>query len=363
MKKLINKLILLFNLVLVVALGISYLAGLVSPEKSWIPGIFGLFYPIFLILNLLFIIYWILVRKKYFIISCFIILLGFGHLQNFFSYHPSKNSSDSNTFKLVTYNTRLFDIYKWLKKEDTSQKIIDQIQSEEANIICLQEFVTESNGILSEKNLKNTIGKDKFSHIVYVFNSRNKGQKHGIATYSSFPIINKGEIRYENSSNLTIFTDLKAFGDTIRIYNNHLQSIRFRQDELDLFINNENNEKTSLNSIYGILKKIKSANSKRAGQADILSSHISDSPYPVIICGDFNDTPYSYTYKTVKGDLEDAFNNSGRGFGSTYKKNFLSFRIDYILYDTAFKGLKFRTNKAKLSDHRLISCGIAMNQD
>lgn len=339
------------------------MAFLVSPDTSWITGIFGLFYPAFLILNLIFIFYWILARKKYLFISLIIILLGFGHLKSFFSYNSTEKNPDEKTFKLISYNTRLFDIYMWSNQKNTSGKIVDFIQNEEAEIICLQEFITESNGILSEKNFRNKFGKNKYSHIVYVFSSRNKGQKHGIATYSSFPIIYKGEIMYENSSNITIFTDIIVFGDTVRVYNNHLQSIRFRQKELDLFINNENSNRENINNIYNVLKKIKSANSQRAKQAVVLSSHISDSPYPVIVCGDFNDTPYSYTYKTVKGNLEDAFNKSGKGFGSTYRKSLFFFRIDYILHDKIFKSMEFVTNKTKLSDHKLVSCSFSLKKN
>jgi len=362
-KNLFNKLILIINILLAAGLGISSIACLVSPEKSWIPGIFGLFYPTFLFFNILLVIYWAFVRKKYILISTIIILLGFGHLQNLFSLHSSKDKDDDKKFKLITYNTRLFDIYQWSEEKNTSQKIINLLQNKNADIICIQEFVTESNGILSEKNLKNTIGNNKKAHIVYVFNSRNRGQRHGIATYTRFPIINKGKISYENSSNISIYTDMLVFEDTIRVYNNHLQSIRFKQDELDLFLNNEDDPKKSLNNIYNILRKIKSANSKRAKQAEVLRDHISNSPYPVIVCGDFNDTPFSYTYKTVKGNLTDAFNSTGKGFGSTYRKDFLSFRIDFILHDKIFDSMKFKTDKARLSDHKAVSSNFVLKRN
>jgi len=352
---------------MVLALLISYLAALVSPEKLWIPAIFGLFYPAILIINLLFVVYWLFLRKAYFLISLVIILIGFGKINNLFNFNTKgiSNSSEIKSFKICSYNTRLFDIFNWSKDEETPKKIIDLIKNEEANIICLQEFRTETQGLLRENNLRKNFGQKKFSHIVYLNNNRGGGQKHGIATYSAFPIINKGEIRFENSSNITIFSDLITFGDTIRIYNNHLQSIRIRQKELDLFNNNDEqkNNKERISNIFNILKKIKNANKQRARQAEIIKKHISECKYAVVVCGDFNDTPYSYTYKTVKGKLDDAFNKSGIGFGTTYRNNLFSFRIDYILHQNSFNSNYFRTNKTRLSDHNLISCIISKKAD
>lgn len=360
MKKLINHILLGLNLLVAIAIGICYLAAYINPEKIWIPALFSLVYPIILIINIGFIVYWTLSRKVYLFISIVFILLGLGLLSNLFSYKSVDDSllKDEKSFKILSYNTRLFDIYKWSGKDDTSAKIIDLIQKIDADVICLQEFVTESQGELSGSNLKNKFVQGKYDHVVYTFKSRNKGQRHGIATYSRFPILSKGEIRFKNSPNITIYSDLLINHDTIRIYNSHLESIRFQRNDFDIINNDIEKGSSVVDNIVNIVRKLRNAFRIRASQADILNKHIANSPYSVIVCGDFNDTPYSNTYHKIKSKMNDAFNISGRGFGTTYKKKILSFRIDFILHDKIFESSGFKTTRQELSDHYPVSCYI-----
>ncbi|MFC2097551.1 endonuclease/exonuclease/phosphatase family protein [Bacteroidota bacterium] len=361
MKKLKYKILLFINITIALALGISYLTSYINPGTFWIPALFGLIYPLILVLNLIFIVYWIFKRKIYLFISLIMILLGAGHLNSFFSFHSSQKNKtgEEKSFKILSYNTRLFDIWNWSKDEETPSKIVDFIQNENAEIICLQEFLTKPDGLLSNNNLHNKFGKEKYIHIVYSSNIKSRGQKYGIATYSQFPIINKGEIRFDKSSNIIIFSDLIIDKDTVRIYNCHLASIHFRHDELSSILNNDpDNKNKSFNNIYNISKKLKNAYVKRADQSEILKDHIKNSPFKVFVCGDFNDTPYSYTYRNVKGRLHDAFNKSGLGFGTTYRQKLFSVRIDYILHDKTYKSYGFKNHNLVLSDHFPVSCSF-----
>ena len=288
------------------------------------------------------------------------ILLGAGHVNSFFSFHSTKKNfpDKESSFKILSYNTRLFDIWNWSKDKETPSKIVDFIQNEKADIICLQEFLTKPEGLLSRKNLHNKFGNKNYNHTVYT-SKRTGGARSGIATFSSFPIINKGEIRFEKSSNIIIFSDLIINKDTIRLYNCHLESIHFRQEELNsLLTNNTENNNNSLDNIFNISRKFKNAYVKRADQSRILKDHIKNSPFKVFVCGDFNDTPNSYTYHKVKGKLDDAFNKSGLGFGITYQQKMLYVRIDYILHDSDYKASGFKNKKIFLSDHFPVSCSF-----
>ena len=111
-----------------------------------------------------------------------------------------------------------------------------------------------------------------------------------------------------------------------------------------------------MNEIKDISHRLKYAFRKRAHQADVLSDHIHTSPYPVIVCGDFNDTPVSYTYHKIRGDLVDAFIESGRGIGNTYSGMFPSYRIDYILHSRNLRSGGFETVRVDYSDHFPVSC-------
>lgn len=158
---------------------------------------------------------------------------------------------------------------------------------------------------------------------------------------------------------MIIFTDILLNTDTVRVYNCHLQSYRLQKAEINTIdsINLDNHQKTK-EKILELGLKFKDALIKRAEQAATLREHINGSRYPVIVCGDFNDTPVSFTYRTVKGNLEDSFTQSGKGTANTYNGKLPSFRIDYILYSPIFTSFNFEVSSLNHSDHFPISCDL-----
>ena len=156
-------------------------------------------------------------------------------------------------------------------------------------------------------------------------------------------------------NNTCIFSDVIVKQDTIRVYNIHLASNFFQKKDFD---NITSTEKSKVkNGIIGITKKLKRSFGRRGSEVDQIKEHISKSPYSVIICGDFNDTPVSYAYQELRKERNDAFIKSGNGIGSTYTK-IPTLRIDYILYDNNLYSSDFITYNTGLSDHRAISCTI-----
>jgi len=152
--------------------------------------------------------------------------------------------------------------------------------------------------------------------------------------------------------------------DTIRLYNLHLASIHFKKEDYD-FLNeitdNQNQQEFKRNTM-NILSKIRAAYVKRRHQVGLLESHINDSPFPVIICGDFNDTPLSYAYRKISKGRKDAFVESGSGFSNTFnEQTFPAIRIDYIFYSPVFTAGNFKVHKIPLSDHYPISCLINLD--
>ena len=184
----------------------------------------------------------------------------------------------------------------------------------------------------------------------------------GMAIFSRYPLINKSVIDFNHKgSNLCLYTDVIAKNDTVRVYNCHLQSIRFGQEDYK-FMNQiaYNIEEENATGLKKIFNRLKIAFTKRAWQADTVAANISSSKYPVIFCGDFNDTPSSYAYKTVSENLSDAFRESGRGFGTTYVGPFPAFRIDFIFHSPGLKSFEYRTIKQKLSDHYPLTCKVVL---
>ena len=194
------------------------------------------------------------------------------------------------------------------------------------------------------------MGEKYYSHIKLLGKGKNK--YYGIATYTKYPIIKKGEIIHPGSASLSIFTDILVAEDTFRIFNSHLQSFRLKRMErsfLEELYASEDNQ--PVNDIRKISVSLKEGFIRRAHQAQVVKDSINRSPYHVIVIGDFNDTPVSYSYRKIRKGLNDAFVKSGYGAGFTYRGNYPPNRIDYILYDNSLVSTNFEILKAKYSDH------------
>jgi len=354
LKAIIYKLLKYLNYTFVGALLLAYLSVYISPERIWVLAFFGLAYPFLLIVNFIFVIFWIYKKRKTFLVPLIAIILGWTYLSSYIQIPLKKqkeNSEISKTkFNVLSFNVRLFDLYNWEEGDNTSDGIFDYINTNEFDFICFQEFFTKDKGELTRRTILKKLNRKYATHIDYSFEGDNKN--YGIATYSKFPIINRGVINFSNSSNSSIFTDVRINDDTVRIFNNHLQSIRFNESNYSFITNSKDlNDDEKIKELKDISFRLRDAFIKRASQAQILSNHVKKSPYPVILCGDFNDVPVSYTYRKMKGELKDSFKEAGKGIGNTYMGKFPSFRIDYIFHSEDIKCLKFEIPDVYLSDH------------
>lgn len=333
------------SLIFVGLLLLSYLAPYVSPVYFWPIAFLGLAYPYLLAINILFVLYWTFRRKKSALIPLLAVAIGYPQLQKFIRIGENNPQVDSEkVVKVLTYNVRSFDRYKWSGNPKTPSEIVQLVKNEKPNIICLQEFRNTTTGLLRLKNLSRKWG-TRYYH-------RSKGNNR-VATFSKYPIIRRDEISFGKEHLCRcIFTDLKIGEDTLRVYNLHLESNRFVNRNYN-FINKLEKEykEEDLEEIKDISLRLRFAFIRRAKQANIIREHINKSPYPSIVCGDFNDTPNSYTYNQIRGDFQDAFEDWGKGISTTYNGDFPSFRIDYLLYSKGIKCWDYGRIKQKLSDH------------
>lgn len=357
-----RKFMLLLNVVAAAVLAISILASYISPAMAWGIALIGIGYPYILVVNILFGLYWIVLRRKECLVSLVVIALGYPNLQNQLRLGLFSNPQvdPHQAFKLMSFNTRLFDVYDWTGQPDTKQRIFNLICTENPEILCIQEFYTSTKrpGFNNLEAMEG-VRERSFAHIAYT--ATRHGTDHwGIATFSKYPIVRKGSILFnEVTNNLCIFTDLKIGNDTVRVYNAHFQSNRFRREDYE-FLGNLKKQKEKLMASLNIINRLKSGSIKRSNQVDVVAAHIRNSPYPVIVCGDFNDPPSSYTYNRLSHNLKDAFVESGRGFGNTYNGLIPLLRIDYILHGKKLKSTDFKVTKENLSDHYPVSCRLQL---
>ncbi len=366
----LKKIMWVLNIFAAIALALSFLAAWISPETLWWLALFGLGFEILFIINFLFIIYWIIVKNKRFFLSLILVLLGiskiFGIIQLNFSPQKEDVLKDEGYIKVMTFNVRLFDLYNWFHNTETRQQIFEFLSKESPDIICFQEFYTSDKknpSFRNEDTLKYYL-QAKFAQLEYTVSLHNTDH-WGIATFSKYPIINKEAKHFaKRGGNIFITSDIKIGNDTIRIINTHLESIHFGWSDYKFIqnLNNDDVEQDELKGSLNILRRLRKAFIKRAMQVDVLHDSISASPYPIIVCGDFNDTPSSYTYSILADDLTDAFRESGSGMGKTYSGPFPSFRIDYIFHDKRMSSSAYRTIREKLSDHYPVSCMIKVTK-
>lgn len=355
----ISKTILIFNLLAVLLLVCCYLSLFVSPAHFWPFAFFGLAYPLIVVLNIAFIIYWIIRGRWKFIISLVAVGAGWPVLTGFIQINFDKQElpgNDTSLIKVLSYNVRLFDLYNWTNNKKTRNEMLDFLNREKANILCLQEIYTDDDGEFLTLDTLVKSQPAKYFHIKNTKTLRNKNH-WGIATFTTYPIVNRGSISFgEGVNNICIYTDIKKGSDTIRVYNMHLQSIHFREEDYKYLEEiNKDKDAVELEGFRKIFVRLKLGFKKRSSQVDLVANHIQNSPYPLIVCGDFNDPPASYTYRKISSGLLDAFMESGNGLGRTYNGKFPSFRIDYILHSKSFDSYRFETLPEEYSDHNAIT--------
>ena len=277
------------------------------------------------------------------LLSGLILLLGITFVNKFYRFSAKDLPSDKDDFTLMSYNVRLFNLYDWLPDRTIAAKIPAFIKEQNPDILCLQEY--------------NKIGDTSFKSYRYKYIFKMAGQT-GQAIYSRFRIINKGDIQFPGSANNAIFADIKKGNDTIRVYSMHLQSIKISPDIHESI----DEEKSKV-----IFNRISAAFEKQQLQAELVEKHKSECPYPMIICGDLNNSAFSYVYRSVKGNMKDAFEEAGSGFGKSYNFKYYPARIDYVFTDKLIDVKQYTTFAGFVnSDHFPIMtrlCFEAQNQE
>jgi endonuclease/exonuclease/phosphatase family metal-dependent hydrolase len=349
LRKALYKILLVVNAFFAFTLLMSYLAVLISPGDFAPPAFFGLAYPYLLLVNIILVIIWAMLLRFEALISVVVIAIGFNHFSNYIKLLKPAGDK-TNTFKVLSYNLRLFNYFENKNGTTSEKKILEFLKVQKPDILCLQEFFVLGNPAQEEAAVNTALGGNYYSHMKVLGSGKNRF--YGIATFSKFPIVRKGEIVHPGSSSLSIYTDVLIRKDTFRIYNNHLQSFRLKRMErsfIEEMTASENKE--TIDEVKSLSVSLKKGFVRRALQAEVVKDHINHSPFPVIVAGDFNDTPVSYAYRKIRKGLNDSFVNSGYGAGFTYKGNYPPNRIDYILYDNALINSYFEIIKVRYSDH------------
>ncbi len=333
------------NIVLTVLTFSVYVLPFLAPKSFPLLSVLTLFMPAFFVANILFFVYWGIQFKKRLILSGLVLLTGITFISKFYKFSAKEYVKDEKDFSVMSYNVRLFNVFKWLDRDDIPANIKAFIDEKDPDILCIQEYSNSAHLDLKV-----------YPHR-YIFIDGKK-IKTGQAIFSKFPIIEEGKIIFPKSDNNVVYADIKRGKDIIRVYNMHLQSIKISPDvsEISDDIDNVNQKKSQ--RIYGRISK---GFKQQQEQAEIFREHIKNCKTPMIICGDMNNSPFSYVYRSIKGKLKDAFEEAGEGFGATYKFKYYPARIDYIFTDNKMKVKQFESfPDFENSDHYPIMTRLSM---
>lgn len=353
------------NLLALIAMLIASFSDIVSPYRWLIFSYFGLFFPFVLVGNLFILLIWLLFRRwKLVALNVIVLLVCGGAIHTYFPINWKTKNLPENSIKLLTYNVMRFE----RGKPDLPQKpneILQYIKDSKADIVCIQEYGASSannSSTLSEKTVSNALKDYPYRHIHYLdFPYAN--EIFGLAIFSKFPILEIKKVPYESDHNGSFVAVLDINGKKTTLINNHLESNKLSQEERDDYLSfTKEIDSESLNTFTKMMhKRLSPAFKIRALQAQTISKIIEENENPyIIVCGDFNDTPISYARHKIKGDLKDAFVESGTGLGITYNQYRFLFRIDYILHSKNIKSYNCTVGKLKNSDHYPVSCFLEL---
>jgi endonuclease/exonuclease/phosphatase family metal-dependent hydrolase len=369
LRKAAKSIFIILNLFFSIGLLLSCYGSMLGNGQNWILGLVTLASFHLLISNLIFIVFWFFAKPKISLLSILTILICWIPLKNVFELRtkqPFDFNKAPNNIRIMSWNVEHFDIIEHKTHPEKKQEMINLINEFNPDVACFQEMVAGD----SASDAINYV--PDFQHVLFMkdyhfsYNKKldfDKKHRFGIMTFSKYPIINKVTIVGEPKSYNSIFQyiDIVKEKDTIRIFNIHLQSLRFNPSNRKYLNNFSISDEKDIEESKSILKKFKAGYLKRYIQSNRICDEIHKSPYPIILCGDFNDVPNSYAYLNIGKEMKNAFVEKGSGIGNTYDGIASTLRIDNIFASKRFDVIQYVRTIKQLSDHFPIVSDLKIN--
>ncbi|HEV2479578.1 MAG TPA: endonuclease/exonuclease/phosphatase family protein [Puia sp.] len=359
-----RRVFIVLNIITVILFLLACANAFLHPGRWWVIALLGLLFPLLLLLVFLFFVIGIFVPgwRHWALISLLALVIGWPNIHSFFAFHVGETfhaEKAPGAIRVMTWNVRSFDELTTRKKGGSGHlpRMLQFIGGQHPDVLCIQEFF---NSDVPGDSCNIPYIQERL-RLPYYFISRdyiNKGAKYqaGVIIFSRHPIVDTMVMAYSrpggfHSTESLISADIHVGKDTIRVYTTHLQSVLFRSKDFHDLEIIRNVDDSILMASKSIAKKLGYAFQHRGDQAEEVRAQLDKSPYPSVICGDFNDVPNSYTYFTIRKDWQDAFIKKGFGIGRSYKLISPTLRIDYILASPAFNILQCRRYPLPWSDH------------
>lgn len=330
-----------------------------SPERFPLFACLGMAFPIAIVANLLFIPLWVVLSWRRLLIPVIGFILAFPAIRVYVPLHGNTIPPD-DCMRIVSYNVCGYGgNYKYEHAFDT---IFNYLKAQQTDIVCVQEDMS-SKWLDTHKRYSEYFPYNDTTRI----NNPNSITLNCVGIHSRYPILFKEVIPYESENNGSVAYYLNIDGDTVIVINSHLEHIHMSLDDRDRYsemIEGDMERDTMETQTRSIVKKLTLAMKIRAKEVEAVHQYIEDhSQYPIISCGDFNDTPISYARHTMARGLTDCFVESGLGFGISFNRKGFSFRIDHMMCSNHFKPYKcIIDDSMDASDHYPLVCWLKKEQ-
>lgn len=351
MKKILKIILIVFNSILLLLFVGSTLAGWIAPSRSIVFSYLSYGYLYLLFANVAFIILWLCLKSKWFLMSTVAIVLRFAFLPLYFQIGGSETLpngiDESECIKLLTFNAHRFQGNERQEPmTDTNMKLfLEVVDEEQPDILTMQEYIGRGDTL----HLTDQLTRRGY---VYQVSGYNNGSMTGTVIFSKLPLFNEVHL-----DGVKCYADMLWRGDTVRLFSLHLDSYRLDESdhqEIHKLSHGTVDNTTGRSTLYKFRETIL-AHEQEWHQLEPLVN----TGRRILLAGDFNDTPASYIYQKLSRHLKDGYREAGQGFSTTYHGSFaslrnnmsLAFRIDFVMHTPDITTCTYKRIKLEISDH------------
>ncbi len=346
-KKILTYSVLGINILFVVLMILCAFSGTLPPQDYPRLSVLPLLFPFMLLANMLFLVIWLFVKWRFALVSAAGMLICISDIRGYLPLNFPSNAPHGS-IKIMSYNIGN-------REKDSNQKLIDYILNKaNSDILCLQEYTRKCN------IEKNSIIKQQYPYIEF-----DSQKASTIACLSRFPIVSVKNIKYKSAGNESSAYKIKVDDDTLLVVNNHFQSYKMNSNDINEYKGITSRSADLADREKGtkdIFHKIIEANKTRGPQVDSVYKYLeSNAKQYTVVLGDFNEPTTSYAHYMLTKNFKDAYTRTGNGFGFTYSRNRIHYRIDHILYSDNIEVYEADVDKScHISDHYPIFCYIKL---